>query len=775
MNGRLILLCLKSMLRRWKRVLRTIVTVFIAFLFVAGMLLFQENMYQYQTAVAKKHFGDWFIMNPYYNAKKDNVLGEHIYLEKPKLAYVVNSIYDYDKETDEKIGFFTQDFIQAGNIKLDKGEWAQNDDEVAVDWNTLLKLNQGYEIGDTISIHTYTGPTTDKENEVTKTYRLSGIINSYTNIWQGGENLPGIILTENECENIKHSNDIKQKNIAIYGIKNIIQESDYEAMFNKMQKDTDKEMVFNSSVYAYKPWGNELVYNYIFILVMLVGIAAITYQTMAYNMTRKYTMDIHIREGAARGQITGMYMCENFIILLLSSFLGLFTACQLARLICSAIGKNMGVTFFYIGSSTYIKMLITLILSVIISIIFNVYMNISHDYNKAIKVKKDKKYNAEKYAASGKKINIKEINNRNFIYQTHIRFMHTNGFLPNMFIRIFALVMAAVMVLCAINMHTAYKAYEKNADKDDIVAYKKENNTSAYVYYYNEDINEYKEEVQKRKESASKYATTDYKEPTELEIYNKFRINISSYQDYLDNADTEYIFGIDRKLTLNNNLKCADTYIYKGIDENTLKAIKDIDGVEEVHLGYFETGRSWYWDGMDYNKIGADDYISDSDGKLEEKNYKYLYASEYVEPDSSIYDIICKYAGGNAPDYEKWAAGELSVVFKDTNIRGQYDDTLQPGMTLNLYGYADNMRNDQFVYHQWDGSESEYSDALIRYYMDCENFVNFEQLKYAWEEFCNYLFNQLLKRDIPNPRLTPQNCSPDIRRYLPHHSPSYGR
>ncbi len=123
---------------------------------------------------------------------------------------------------------------------------------------------------------------------------------------------------------------ILSKNIAIYGMKNIIQESDYEAMFNKMQKDTDKEMVFNSSVYAYKPWGNELVYNYIFILVMLVGIAAITYQMMAYSMTRKYTMDIHIREGAARGQITGMYMCENFIILLLSSFLGLYSmpACK---------------------------------------------------------------------------------------------------------------------------------------------------------------------------------------------------------------------------------------------------------------------------------------------------------------------------------------------------------------------------------------------------------------------------------------------------------------
>ena len=68
--------------------------------------------------------------------------------------------------------------------------------------------------------------------------------------------------------------------------------------------------------------------------------------------------------------------------------------------------------------------------------------------------------------------------------------MHTNGFIPNMFIRLFTLVMTAVMVLCAINMHTAYKAYEKNADADDMVAYKKEDNTSAYVYYYNEDINE---------------------------------------------------------------------------------------------------------------------------------------------------------------------------------------------------------------------------------------------------------------------------------------------
>ena len=174
---------------------------------------------------------------------------------------------------------------------------------------------------------------------------------------------------------------------------------------------------------------------------------------------------------------------------------------------------------------------------------------------------------------------------------------------------------------------------------------------------------------------------------------------------------------------------------------------------------------------MDYNKIGAKDYISDSDEKLEEKNYKYLYASEYVEPDSSIYDIICKYAGGNAPDYEKWAAGELSVVFKDTNIRGQYDDTLQPGMTLNLYGYADNMRNDQFVYHQWDGSESEYSDALIRYYMDnvWEKYVNVKDdpdtadvianhKTWSWNRAYKYVSNKLSLDRLEELNLISRTC-----------------
>ena len=63
MNGRLLILTLKGLARRWKNVLRVSVAVILSFAFVTGILLFQENMYNWQIANAKKHFGDWFVMD----------------------------------------------------------------------------------------------------------------------------------------------------------------------------------------------------------------------------------------------------------------------------------------------------------------------------------------------------------------------------------------------------------------------------------------------------------------------------------------------------------------------------------------------------------------------------------------------------------------------------------------------------------------------------------------------------------------------------------------
>lgn len=62
MNIELLEYCLKGLRKRWKEVLRTSIVIFIAFTFVAGTLIFQNNMYKWQIQSAKSRFGSWYVM-----------------------------------------------------------------------------------------------------------------------------------------------------------------------------------------------------------------------------------------------------------------------------------------------------------------------------------------------------------------------------------------------------------------------------------------------------------------------------------------------------------------------------------------------------------------------------------------------------------------------------------------------------------------------------------------------------------------------------------------
>ena len=71
MNSEIIALTFKGLRRRFKNILRSMVLVVLAFTFVTGVLLLQENMSNWQKADNKKHFGDWFVM---YSRRKTKAL-----------------------------------------------------------------------------------------------------------------------------------------------------------------------------------------------------------------------------------------------------------------------------------------------------------------------------------------------------------------------------------------------------------------------------------------------------------------------------------------------------------------------------------------------------------------------------------------------------------------------------------------------------------------------------------------------------------------------------
>ena len=197
MNIELLEYCLKGLRKRWKEVLRTSVVIFIAFTFVAGTLIFQSNMYKWQIQSAKSRFGSWYVMY------EGSVKAEN---------------------NDLSIGTLSDRFIEIGNIKLNKGRMPAKDNEIAVEWSTLIKLEQGSDIGQDIVIDTYLNGTSDK---LTKTYKLVGILNSYTDVWQGGDKLPGIIVTESEGKAINRYGG----GIFIYPINDYIKE-DYRDIYN---------------------------------------------------------------------------------------------------------------------------------------------------------------------------------------------------------------------------------------------------------------------------------------------------------------------------------------------------------------------------------------------------------------------------------------------------------------------------------------------------------------------------------------------------------------
>ena len=59
-----------------------------------------------------------------------------------------------------------------------------------------------------------------------------------------------------------------------------------------------------------------------YVLVMIIGIASITYQMLSYNKSRKNVRDIQKQLGAGKGQRFGIFFTENVIIILISAVLG---------------------------------------------------------------------------------------------------------------------------------------------------------------------------------------------------------------------------------------------------------------------------------------------------------------------------------------------------------------------------------------------------------------------------------------------------------------------
>lgn len=691
--------CIKSLKRRKKQVLKAVTAIFLSFTFVAGVLLFRDNMYEWQIQSAKHRFGDWFVMMNGNDSRENAQLKSHPYLNDSGKVSISNYQYNNNwNQTDIKIGYMDNDFVRLSNITPDKGEFPKNDDEIAVEWNTLLLLNQGTDIGQDITLNIIVNnpKAGSGSDRITKTYKLSGILKSYTNVWVGGSNVPGIITTKNEAQNIKRSNSA----VYIYSAGNYIS-GDYKDIYEGLNKKVSGSLIYNSSLYDYEPWSGGSIYEYMYVVLVILGVAGIAYQLSVYNKTRKYAYGIIKNMGATKLQMIAFICVENAVIVISSSVIGLILSIIAARLICFIVELRTGISFFTIDRGIYISLLIMLIMAVVVGSIVNICGQSSdrlHRYTSRYKLKrlyKKDRHTRHTYI----------LNKNNYVKETYKRFMLGQGIVQSICIRLFSLAMMIIMIICIVNSVRTYADYKISSQKSDVIAFYKQDNNAEYIIC-----------------NAENDVQLEYEAGKTLDLFKYIKdcysnaINNVSWEMYSDayksrtSDEGEISFS---KRNLKYNIKNADALMYKDIDESTIEYMRGITGVDDISYGYFETARVWTWNTMDYNKMGIPYYVDIDDNKninsknsdsnnasysSEQINPKYLFATEYVEADSRVYDVLADITGKDEIDIQAFKDGRQVVIFLDKNPEGVYDDTITKGTDIGLmcykaypenYGYID--------------------------------------------------------------------------------------
>lgn len=692
----------KSVKRRYRQIIRAALTTLFAVFFVTAVLIFQENMYQWQMQSNKDRFGDWFIMD-IGSRQPDSNLTDHIYIEQPvKVSRSVNVLNDDWQSTGFYVGSFSSEFLAQSHIKLDEGRHPENSDEIAMDWNTLLTLGYKGEIGESINLKYYDNNSIgNKEKRKDKTYTLVGIYRNYTNIWNNGKQIPSAVVVDSELSQFNYDT----RSIFLYPIKSSIKTDDYKAVFDSIKEKTSKSYTYNSGVYDYKPWGSTSIYIYMYLIVMAIGITALSYQLIEYKNTRKASYKKYASLGADSSQLRRMYIIENALIIVPAAFIGIIAAFLAGGVVGGILEGKAGFSFYTINVSIVLKSIASVVIAVvveeIVGLLSNVMDTVKEKRLKAGSKKQIVNIEVRNKNTSCRKSKLKVSNVSRVITS---RLMKRDGVGMIIGVRLFSLFICVVLVFSVLKITTSFDKYKKNNSLPDIYGYldvPSSNYRTDMIYIsYLKDFDNYPDKSLNMDEF-----TQDDLINKEYNSRNRYNIPYDELRQLiLDNGMTALFTSIpynspDRIIKSNCAImnsplaKDGNNSLIEGVSSDVIDGLNEIPGIVSIDYSIFESERTWYWDNQDYHKMGIDKIIAAQKASSIAKTMKdptygsrYVFATEYVNPTKKIYDIASKYIDKSNINYDDFASGKQVIVFIQDNCEGDYDDTLKAGDTL-YYNY----------------------------------------------------------------------------------------
>lgn len=696
----------KSIRRRFPQIWKAALTTLVAVFFVTAVLIFQENMYQWQMSSNKSRFGDWYICEK--TTKEPNkVLDENDFLEKPLKAESTVRIFDSDwNNTKLYVGSMTDDFMKQGRIRLAEGRMPEASDEITMDWNTLLKLGYEGELGQKVTINYYENDNINSDKgRLSATFTLVGILNNYTNIWQDGKNIPGAIVTEERLKEFKCT----IYNIYIYPFKDSVRTQDYANVYKKIKEDVKSQTVYNAAVYDYSPWKSKTVYAYMYVVVMVIGILALSYQLIEYRNTRRKSYNMFRQMGMTKAGIRKMYITENAFILIPAGIIGILLALAAGHFTGQALEAKSGYEFYRVNMEVIIKSAGSVVIAVIVEELSGIISNI-HFYKKKPASKK----------WSGRPVTVKNnksrMNRHNLVRTVSSRFIKKDGALMAVGIRLFALCICGVIIFSALKIQNAFTEYKNNDSLTDIFGYidRTEDKDQLYMkyWYYLENYNNLP--MKPSMYSESRESRMDKLEDT-AKLRKRYNIHFDELKELVEegkmwdsnnavkinNTDSIGRESAQIQISRSGYLKNPNNNIIEGFSKEFLDQLMEINGIQSVSYSAFESERTWFWDNQDYEKMQTFAFhpVNYHYNKQHIDDYgdRYMFSTEYTEPTKELYSKLEKYIDKEYVDYEAFKEGKQVVLFLRNLPEGGYDDTINAGDTLyyNYYRVDENTYDDK--------------------------------------------------------------------------------
>lgn len=364
----------RGMRRRKKEVRHMKIMTGLTVFFLAVTLLFQDNMNRYQMEMNYNNYGEWFMRQPaevhqeeapYQERCGEIWSGSTVYKSLPQDQEEEIEIDPSDTEryTGRILGTMDEGIIEAGHISLYEGKMPEKENEITMELNALQALGCDYDLGQEISFYL-----PEKENVVDliledqkmklhrKTFTLVGTIKGYSNVWNGGEVLPGIIISETAFEKL----DTEKKGYIFQKIRKEYAGNDICKFANKLLESTitklddnatdwsDMGYSFNENAYSNPFWSNRVMYRNMTIVLLLLGISIMAYLMSSY-LSKRRKFYYQLREiGASVYQIGRMAGYECIWSTMWTAAAVLLVSYGVSVVIVFAVARAAGLPFFFV-------------------------------------------------------------------------------------------------------------------------------------------------------------------------------------------------------------------------------------------------------------------------------------------------------------------------------------------------------------------------------------------------------------------------------------------